>query len=72
MIYVVIISSVFRKKAYTNVLLNFTACAPNKWKIGLIMCMLNIAKSISSSECVFNVEVSKLRIFRKKGYFFSQ
>ena len=43
--------------------MNFTAMAPNKWKCGLILCLLNTAKRVCSSEQFFNDEVSKLRKF---------
>ena len=60
---------VFRKKTHTGVMLNLTAVVPNIWKIGLIKCMLNSAKTICSSEELFNKEVEKLKkLFAANGY----
>ena len=56
-------SCIYRKKTHTGVFMNFTAMAPNKWKCGLILCLLNTAKRVCSSEQFFNDEVSKLRKF---------
>ena len=50
-------------------LLNFSTMAPNKWKRGLILCLLNRAKTICFSESVFSKEVAKLcSIFDSNGY----
>ena len=54
-------SSIYRKKTHTGVLMNFTAIVPTKWKFGLVLCLLNTAKVICSSEKSFWDEVSKLR-----------
>ena len=50
-------------------MLNFTAVAPSKWKVGLISCMLSIAKTVCSNEHTFLSEVSNLKtIFLKNNY----
>ena len=69
-------SSIYRKKTHTGVFMNFTALVPRKWKFGLILCLLNTAKTICSTENYFNDEVSKLRkMFSANNYpmaFFDQ
>ena len=60
---------VFRKPMYTEVMLNFYAMAPTKWKSGLILCLLNRAHRICSSLELFKVELQKLKIlFIKNAY----
>ena len=54
-------TSVYRKETHTGVFLNFNAAAPNQWKRGLILCLLNRAKSICSSPRLFNDEVNRLK-----------
>ena len=61
--------SVFRKKSYTGLLLNFTAFCPKSWKVGLVKCLLSRAHRICSNWQLFNIEIEKLRgIFRRNGY----
>ena len=50
------VTSVYRKETHTGVLLNFNAVAPTQWKRGLILCLLNRAKMICSSPCLFSDE----------------
>ena len=60
---------VFRKKTHTNVVLNFQAVAPIKWKSGLIMCFLNRAQRICSSVHLFYKEVAILKsMFIQNAY----
>ena len=60
---------VFRKKTHTNVVLNYQAVAPAKWKSGLIMCFLNRAHRICSSAQLFYKEVEILKsMFIKNAY----
>ena len=40
-------SNVFRKPTYTGLILNFSAMCPQKWKFGLIQCLLHRAYTIS-------------------------
>ena len=62
-------SWVYRKPTHTGQMLNFSAMCPDKWKRGLILCMLNIGKRICSTEILFNEEVNKLRkMFQLNGY----
>ena len=50
-------------------ILNFNALCPTKWKSGLILCFLNLAKRICSSDFFFDKEVSKLKkMFLNNGY----
>ena len=53
--------SIYRKKTHTGVFMNFTAIVPTKWKFGLILCLLNTAKTVCTSELSFWEEVSRLR-----------
>ena len=60
---------VWRKPTNTNLLLNFNAFCPSRWKCGLILCLLNRAKLICSSHSLFLNEVQRLRsIFCSNGY----
>ena len=60
---------VYRKPTNTNLILKFNALCPTKWKSGLILCFLNQAKRICSSEFLFHKEVSKLKkMFLNNGY----
>ena len=62
-------SSVFRKSTYTGLMLNFSAMCPQKWKFGLIQCLLHRAYTISSSWFLFSKEVDFLKdVFLKNGY----
>ena len=54
-------TSVYRKTTHTGVFLNFLSVCPIQWKRGLITCLINRAKCISSSVSLFNAEVSRLR-----------
>ena len=57
------------KTTYTSLLLNFDALCPLKWKSGLILCLLNHAKTIWSFKLLFKNEVIKLRqMFLSNGY----
>ena len=50
-------------------MLNFSALCPDKWKRGLILCMLNMGKRICSNGHLFYEEVEKLRkMFKLNGY----
>ena len=58
-----------RKKTNTNVLLNFNAITPIKWKSSIILCLLNRAWIICSDASLFKTELEKLRsIFASNGY----
>ena len=60
---------VWRKSTNTNLLLNFCAFCPSKWKSDLILCLLHRARIICSSNSLFLQEVAKLRkIFFSNGY----
>ena len=60
---------VYRKPTNTNLILNFNALCPIKWKSGLILCFLNRAKRICSSDFLFDKEVSMLKkMFLNNGY----
>ena len=62
-------SWVYRKPTHTGQMLNFSAMCPDKWKRGLILCLLNIGKRICSNDYLFNEEVIKLRnMFKLNGY----
>ena len=55
------VTKVYRKSTHTGVFLNFHALAPSQWKKGLILCLINRAKSICSSSALFYEEVCNLR-----------
>ena len=58
-----------KKPTNTNLILNFNALCPTKWKSGLILCSLNRAKRICSSDFLFDKEVSMLKkMFLINGY----
>ena len=60
---------VYRKPTNTNLILNFNALCPTKWKSGLILCFLNQAKRICSSDFLFDKKVSILKkMFSNNGY----
>ena len=54
-------STVFRKPTYTGLILNFSAMCPQKWKFGLIQCLLHRAYTISSSWLAFSQDVDFLK-----------
>ena len=59
----------FSNPNFSNLILNFNALCPTKWKSGLILCFLNRAKRICSSDFLFDKEVSKLKkMFLNNGY----
>ena len=43
--------------------MNFNAIRPNVWKSSLVLCQLNRAKSICSSQHLFEVKIGKLKRF---------
>ena len=50
-------------------ILNFSAVCPQKWKFGLIQCLLHRAYTISSSWLTFSQEVDFLKgVFSQNGY----
>ena len=65
-------SKIFRKSSYTSLILNFSAIMPmfpQKWKFGLIQCLLHRAYIISSNLDIFHKEVEFLKnLFTRKGY----
>ena len=62
-------SKIFRKSSYTSLILNFSAMCPQKWKFGLIQCLLHRAYMISSSWDIFHKEVEFLKnLFIRNGY----
>ena len=59
----------WRKPSNTGLLLNFNAFCPNIWKKGLILCLLNRAKIICSTDYLFQKEVAYLKnVFYSNGY----
>ena len=62
-------TSIFRKKTFTGLLLNFSAICPIQWKKGLITCLLHRAYIVCSSWSLFNDEIEKIRKFMSiNGY----
>lgn len=63
------ISTVFRKKTHTNLMLNFNAVCPTSWKTGLIKCLLHRAWKICANRERFNFECEILsKAFCMNGY----
>ena len=50
-----------RKTIHTDLLLNFDALCPLKWKSGSLLCLLNRVKAICSSKLLFKNDVIALR-----------
>ena len=62
-------SRIFRKATHTGLILNFESICPQKWKVGLIQCLIHRAYCISSSWKAFSDEIEILRnMFIKNGY----
>ena len=60
---------VFRKPTYTVLILNSSAMCPQKWKFGLIQCLLHRAYTISGSWLTFSWEVDFLKcVFSQNWY----
>ena len=59
----------WRKPTNTGLLFNFNTFCPQKWKSGLILCLLHQAKLICSLRILFNQEINNLReMFCLNGY----
>ena len=64
-----ITSTVFRKPTCTDVILNYSAVAPMKWKTGLIKCLVHRAYKVCSDKNLLRNEIDHLRhLFFKNGY----
>jgi hypothetical protein len=62
-------TTVYRKKTYTGVHLNWTSLTSKRYKIGLIRCKLNRIWRICSSEQLRDEEITNLKeVLRKNGY----
>ena len=62
-------SKVFRKRTYTGLILNCSVVYPQKWKFGLIQCLLHRAYTISSNWFTSSQEVDFLKgVFSQNGY----
>ena len=62
-------TTIYRKPTNTNVLINFQAMAPKKWKSALLKCFLNRAHKICSTKELIHNEVNNIRrIFKSNGY----
>jgi len=60
---------IWRKPTNTDLMLNFNALCPQKWKSGLDFCLLNRAKMIYSLVSANNVELNKPKsIFGSNEY----
>ena len=63
------LTSIFRKKTFTGVYLNWNNLTTSKYKIGLIRCVLSRAWNIRSNFDLFHIEVLKTKtILNKNGY----
>ena len=64
-----VITKVHKKEIDTDVILNFSAVTPIKWKRALILWFLNRAKIIASTDAIFKQEITNLKEkFMKNGY----
>ena len=62
-------TKVYRKPTNTNVLLHYEATTPQKWKRGLIKCLLHRASRVTSTKELLDEEVMHLTaVFRANGY----
>ena len=62
-------SPVFRKDTYTGLLLNYSAICPQRWKVGLIKCLIHRAYLMCSSWSGFTEEMEHLKnTFVKNSY----
>ena len=62
-------TSVYRKPTNTNVVLNYEAVAPTKWKRAIIKCFLTRAKRNTSSQYLFEKEVRYIKsMLKSNGY----
>ncbi|MCG8430365.1 MAG: hypothetical protein MJA29_04255, partial [Candidatus Omnitrophica bacterium] len=62
-------TEVYRKPTFTGLLLNANAICPQKWKLGLMQCLLHRAYTICSSWSLFAKEVTFLeKLFSQNGY----
>ena len=56
-----IITRVYRKKIDTDVILNFSAITPIKWKRALILWFMNRAKIIASTDTIYKQQITNLK-----------
>ena len=61
-------SKVFRKHTYTGLISNFSVVCPQKWKFGLIQCLLHRAYTISSCWLTFSQVDFLKSVFSQNGY----
>ena len=60
---------VYRKPTNTNVVMNYEAMAPRKWKQSVIKCFLSRASRVTSSDDLFDQEVTRIKeTFEANGY----
>ena len=60
---------IYRKPTNTDVIINYNAFCPSKWKTGVMLCFLNRAYNVCNSWNLFDEEVNNLlSIFSKNGY----
>ena len=63
------ITSIYRKKTFSGVYLNFHSFLPNAYKKGLLFTLLHRAYRISSSYVNFHEEIEKLKLIWQKNNF---
>ena len=62
-------TKVYRKPTHTNVIINYRAITPDKWKRSLLQLLLSRAKKLSSTRQLFYEEVENIReTFKANGY----
>ena len=62
-------TKVYRKPTNTNVVMNFEAISPTKWKVALIKCFLRRASRIVSTEALLDKEIQHIKnMFRANSY----
>ena len=62
-------TSIFRKKTFTGVLLNWNSLTARKYKIGLIHCLLDRIWKICTNYDLVSIEIQKIKeILIKNDY----
>ena len=64
-----IVTSVYRKKAFTGLLTNYFSFAPLKYKLGLVRTLVDRVYKINNSWVGFHLDVKKLIVILRKNCF---
>ena len=61
------ITSIYRKKTFTGVYLNWNSLTSRRYKTGLIKCLLNRSWRICSDLKLFHLEVFKIKVILRRN-----